>query len=39
MNIVHIVRDNFTPNALNGVYKVIDSLSVSLTKVNGGGVK
>lgn len=23
MNIVHIVRDNFTPNALNGVYKVI----------------
>lgn len=27
MKIVHIVRGDFNPNALNGVYKVIDSLS------------
>lgn len=38
MNIVHIVRGDFTPQALNGVYKVIDSLSATLTNVNGGGV-
>lgn len=37
MNIVHIVRGDFTPQALNGVYKVIDSLSATLTNVNGGG--
>lgn len=36
MNIVHIVRGDFTPQALNGVYKVIDSLSVALTNVNKG---
>lgn len=34
MNIVHIVRGDFTPQALNGVYKVIDSLSAALTDVN-----
>ena len=37
MNIVHIVRGDFTPHALNGVYKVIDSLSIALTNVNRGG--
>ncbi len=30
MKIVHIVRGDFNPSALNGVYKVIDSLSSSL---------
>lgn len=30
--IIHIVRDNFTPNSLNGVYKVVDSLSCALGK-------
>lgn len=37
MNIVHIVRGDFTPQALNGVYRVIDSLSAALTNVNMGG--
>lgn len=35
MRIVHIVRGNFTPQALNGVYKVIDNLSIALT-IRGG---
>ena len=35
MKIVHIVRDNYTPLALNGVYKVIDNISKALS--DGGG--
>ena len=31
MKIVHIVRDNYTPLALNGVYKVIDNISKALS--------
>lgn len=30
MRIVHIVRGNYTPESLNGVYKVIDNLSIAL---------
>lgn len=37
MNIVHIVRGDYTPQAINGVYNVIDNLSEALTKVNRGG--
>lgn len=38
MNIVHIVRGNYTPLALNGVYKVIDNISTALSKqMRGGG--
>lgn len=36
MNIVHIVRGNYTPLALNGVYKVIDNISIALSKQMGG---
>ena len=36
MNIVHIVRGNYTPLALNGVYKVIDNVSTALSKRIGG---
>ena len=32
MIIVHIVRGNYTPLALNGVYKVIDNISIALSK-------
>jgi len=32
MNIVHIVRGDFNPNSLNGVYKVIDSVSKVLSQ-------
>lgn len=39
MNIVHIVRGNYTPLALNGVYKVIDNISTALSKQVRGGVK
>lgn len=34
MNIVHIVRGDFNPNSLNGVYKVIDSVSKVLSSKN-----
>ena len=34
MNIVHIVRGDFNPNSLNGVYKVIDSVSKALSSNN-----
>lgn len=37
MKIVHVVRGDFSPLALNGVYKVVDSLSVALSKLVGGG--
>lgn len=37
MNIIHIVRGDFSPNSLNGVYKVIDCLSVALCNKIGGG--
>ncbi len=36
MNIVHIVRGNYTPLALNGVYMVIDNISIALSKQIGG---
>ena len=36
MIIVHIVRGNYTPLALNGVYKVIDNISLALSKQMGG---
>ena len=39
MNIVHIVRGNYTPLALNGVYKVIDNISIALSKQMGGEKK
>ena len=39
MNIIHIVRGEFSPDSLNGVYKVIDCLSVALRNHIGGGVK
>lgn len=32
MKIIHIVRGSFTPDSLNGVYKVIDSVSQELSK-------
>ncbi len=35
MRIVHIVRGDFTPKSLNGVYKVIDCLSVALANWGG----
>jgi len=35
MRIVHVVRGNFTPESLNGVYKVIDNLSIALA-IRGG---
>lgn len=35
MRIVHVVRGNFTPESLNGVYKVIDCLSIALA-IRGG---
>ena len=37
MNIVHIVRGNYTPLALNGVYMVIDNISIALSKQMVGG--
>ena len=37
MNIIHIVRGDFSPNSLNGVYRVIDCLSVALRNHIGGG--
>lgn len=40
MKVIHIVRDNFTPDSLNGVYKVIDSLAEALERSKMlGGVK
>ena len=37
MNIVHIVRGNYTPLALNGVYMVIDNISIALSRQMVGG--
>ncbi len=37
MNIIHIVRGNYTPIALNGVYSVIHNISIGYSKIVGGG--
>ena len=37
MNIIHIVRGDFSPDTLNGVYKVIDCLSKAFAHSIGGG--
>lgn len=34
MNVVHVVRGDFNPNSLNGVYKVLDSVSKVLASKN-----
>ena len=34
MKIIHVCRGEFNPNSLNGVYKVIDSISKELTAHN-----
>ena len=36
MKVVHIVRGDFSPLALNGVYKVVDNISIALSKLIGG---
>ena len=37
MNVIHVVRGDFSPLTLNGVYKVVDSISIAMSRLMGGG--